>query len=517
MRELVLLRYQLLWATARTSRGRIVLFGTGILLISSFAALILYTGFATGRSVFLGQAQRAVPGALSVLFLQSILVTNLLGVGMNVIFSEAELRRYPLTVFDRLLARHVIAILDPFWAVYLALYLGLAAGLAAVGASSLFPAVIAATLLLLCNYAAARIVDQAIQRVTAHQAGTEALLGVVAVSALGIAMAVGTKQASLEHMDTVYDLATYSPAFAAASAMTGGPPFVLLTLLIWLVVLIPSLVWLESNPPRAARRRTGEVAWDTFFERAGQRFGSTLGPLVTFWLRFQTRNIVGRRMLFAAIPLFSIITYAKYRDDQLDDPNGAFIAALGTLPLVAIFTTWRTAVNQFGYLGGGLRRLLLFPVPPSLLLRSCTYVCTIVSLLISTLCVTGWALFSPYSFDLRRIAMLACSAITGLCLFHSASVWVTVLKPRRGNYFMQIGNDSPLWGTLLAAVGSVCALVLPLIAYRTWPAGTSPETWWSLVPVTAVAVGLYFAMLGLAGWTLARRRERLLVVVEGKD
>jgi hypothetical protein len=90
-------------------------------LFGLVAAFVLSGGFAGALAmVRSGQAERMAQGALSMLFFQAILVANLLGLGMNAIFSERELRRYPLTAVDRLLAPHVIAILDPFWSLYLA-------------------------------------------------------------------------------------------------------------------------------------------------------------------------------------------------------------------------------------------------------------------------------------------------------------------------------------------------------------------------------------------------------------
>jgi len=43
------------------------------------------------------------------------------GFRLNAIFSDTELRRYPLGALDRRLARHLIGIVDPFWFFFLAL------------------------------------------------------------------------------------------------------------------------------------------------------------------------------------------------------------------------------------------------------------------------------------------------------------------------------------------------------------------------------------------------------------
>jgi hypothetical protein len=49
----------------------------------------------------------------------------LLGLGTNPTFSDAAVRRYPLSSFQRLGARHLVGLLEPLWILVLALDLGL--------------------------------------------------------------------------------------------------------------------------------------------------------------------------------------------------------------------------------------------------------------------------------------------------------------------------------------------------------------------------------------------------------
>jgi hypothetical protein len=203
--ELVSLQYRLLWANVRTRNGRIFLFLAGILVFGLFAALVLFGGIAGGLIAVRSKgAERMAQGALSMLFFQSILVANLLGMGMNAIFSETELRCYPLTAVDRLVSRHLIAILDPFWFVYLAFYLGLALGLFFFGAGGVLPATAAALLLLLCNYAAARGAGLAIERLTVRTAGTEILIAGALLAVLAIALAAHAISADASRMEAFY-------------------------------------------------------------------------------------------------------------------------------------------------------------------------------------------------------------------------------------------------------------------------------------------------------------------------
>src|ERR1035441_5658274 len=132
--QLVKLRYQLLWAKTRSRNGRIALFLAGYLLLVLLIALLTMGGFGAAMlAVRSGKAEPIAQGVLAALFLEAVLAANILGFGMSAIFSETELRRYPLTAPDRRIARHLTGILDPFWFLFLALELGLAVGLYVMG------------------------------------------------------------------------------------------------------------------------------------------------------------------------------------------------------------------------------------------------------------------------------------------------------------------------------------------------------------------------------------------------
>ena len=86
---------------------------------------------------------------LSSVFVQALIATISLGFGMNTIFSDLELRRYPIRARERFLVRHIIGIVDPFWILFLILQLGLVAGLYVTGGTP-FGQGILAVLLLFC-------------------------------------------------------------------------------------------------------------------------------------------------------------------------------------------------------------------------------------------------------------------------------------------------------------------------------------------------------------------------------
>ena len=99
--HLIGLRYKLLWAKTRTRNGKIALFMAGYLL------LVLRPGFSRwwarrghGRGT-LRKAERIAQGVLTALFVSATVTSVVLGFGMNEIFSDTELRRYPLNAAER--------------------------------------------------------------------------------------------------------------------------------------------------------------------------------------------------------------------------------------------------------------------------------------------------------------------------------------------------------------------------------------------------------------------------------
>ena len=91
---------------------------------------------------------------LTGIFAQGLLASVILGFGMTAIFSETELRRYPLRARERRVTRHFIGIADPFWILFFVLDLGMAFGLYLFGAGGFWYGLPAVLLLFVCNYIA---------------------------------------------------------------------------------------------------------------------------------------------------------------------------------------------------------------------------------------------------------------------------------------------------------------------------------------------------------------------------
>jgi hypothetical protein len=516
--NLVGLRYKLLWAKTRSRNGRIALFLSGYLLLLMLIMLMAFGGFgAAMAAVQSGKALAIAQAALAGLFIQAVISTNLLGFGMSTIFSETELRRYPLTASDRRLARHLTGILDPFWFLFLALELGLALGLFGLGASGFWAAITAVLLLFVCNYLCARVVAAFVDRMMKRKGGATILLALIMMFAVLPGPLATLFKKRPELAGQLVAPAAYTPPFGAARAMVlhdSAAAAGFATLVAWIVVFLLVLVWLENRPPERQAAVSTKLTWESPFDRVGAFFGPSLGPFVAHWLRFYGRNGRTRTMAMLSIPLAAFLTYSTSRTLG---PDGIFIAALGTISMATFLGTSRIAVNQFGYSGGAFRRYFLLPTAPGVTLRAASYAALALGAASIPITLALWLVLAPVPFDPRRVAMLLATGLTGLFLFNAAGLWVTLYNPRKGNYDSNFGNDLSLGGNVVLIGSMLCALLLPRALHHWFPSAVSPESWLLYLPLPLFAAVLYRISLGSAGRLFSGRREKLLAVVEGRD
>jgi hypothetical protein len=518
--ELVRLRYQLLWAKTRSRNGRIALFLAGYILLVMLISLLASGGFGAALiAVRSGKAEIVARVALGVIFLEGLIATTILGFGMNAIFSETELRRYPVNATERRLARHLIGIADPFWFLFLALELGLAVGLYVAGAGSFWLGFLAALLLFVCNYLAARVLALVVDRVMQRKSGAFILLAVIFSLSLGPSMLVPKLEKNRELGRAIVNALQYTPPFGAAAAMVRADSGALLglgTIVWWGLGLTAVLVALERRPPRV--RVAADSAIMTFggpVDRlSAALFDPENAPLVAHWVRFYARNNRFRTLYVLSLPLLAFLTYNVSRRSGA---NGMFATALGTIGCVSFLGTSRIAVNLFGYVGGAFRRYFLLPTDPAAALRTGSYASLLLGGSMLPIALVAWVALAPMAFDPRKLFMLAGAGITGLFVFHGLGLWVTLFNPRRGNYSSSFGNDLSLGGNIVLIGGMLMGIFLPQVLLRVAPALVSADNWWGAIPLALVGIGFYTITLRAAGPLFVARREKLLAVVEGRD
>ena len=512
--DLIRLRYKLMWARMRSRNGKIALFAAGCLLFALVSTLLGAGGVAAGiLAIRGGHAERMAQAVLSGLFVNAVFGSVLMGFGMNAVFSDTELRRFPLRQRERFVARHVLGMADPFWVLLLALEAGLVVGLYVFGTYSLWYAAMAVLLLYVCGYLLTRVVGVWIERLMNTRSGTMIVLGFI----MALSMVPGMLQPVLKKHSALTDGALavlhYTPPFGAAAAMThqGTEAFLGLGMIAtWAVGLAAALVALERRPIARRQSAGSRATWDGPVDRLSALFGPRMAPLVGHWLRFYLRCNRFRMMYLFSMPMAAFLIYNMGQPRK--GLGSHFAVALGAFPIVAFMGTSRIALNQYGYVGGAFRRFFLFPTDPAASLRAGSYVAVLLSAAMIPPAAILWAVFAPHPLDPRMVLMPVVNAVTVLFAFHGVGLWTSLYGPRRGDYYKSLGNDLSLAGNIAMTGTLLPCLILPVVL---GPA-VSTANWWMTFPPAALAVAFYAASLRGASAVFPARRERLLAVLEGK-
>jgi hypothetical protein len=492
----------------------------GYLLLVLLIVLFASGGFGAALvAVRTGKAETVAQAVLSGLYVQAVVAAVVLGFGVNAIFSEAQLRRYPLKAQERRVARHFIGVLDPFWFLILALELGLLVGLYVASAASFWLGLIAVLLLFVSNYLLARVVALLLERLMQRKFGAAVLLGAIACLGFLPAILRPVLKGHRGAITALLHVLGYTPPFAAAATMTRTDLAALSGLLLqlwWLLGLAAAVVALERRPPYTPRAaQTVIITWDTPYDRLAAFFGPRLGPLMAHWLRFYMRNTRLRTLYAMALPIAATLIFSLGRQTK-NHPGSQFGAALTAFAALGCMGTAQFSVNQFGYVGGGFRRFFLLPAQPATVLRAGSYTFVLMS---SVLIVAGtllFVLFSPFSFDARMLIMLVGAAVASLFVFLGLGLWATLFGPRCCDYYNNFGNDLSAAGNTVVIGGMLALIFGPRLITRSWPAALAPDKWWMAFPVVLLAAAFYFSSLERAGTMLLARREKLLAIVEGK-
>ena len=519
---LIRLRYKLLWANTRTRNGKIALFFAGYLLLVMVLALLAAGGLGAGMAAIRSGHGTALAGALLTgIFAQALLASVILGFGMTVIFSETELRRYPLRAADRRLTRHFIGIADPFWILFFVLDLGLAFGLYLFGAGGFWYGLMAVLLLFACNYIAARVLAMLVQRLTSQRFGSMIMLVLV----MCVGMVPALLQPVLKKNPALFtglkQIWWTTPPAAAGVAMTHLDFSALRALgliVVWTVALIVLLMAIERWPQKTAVARSSKVVWEDRMDRLATVFGPKTGPLVAHWLRFYWRNNRFRTIYPLALPLAAFLLFFLSRQSHSPGPfgGGVFPNALCVFGILGFIGTGQFAVNQFGYVGGGFRRFLLLPTHSAAAFRAGSFMFISLSGALILPAAVLWSLFAPIPSNAPMLAMLVGFSLTSLFLFHGVALWTSILGPRRGNYKQALGNDLSLAGNVTIIGGMMSLLFLPQLLLR----GTSPQLaqnfWWTTPLMALAALVFYVVSLRITTGLFRARREQIMALMEGK-
>ena len=517
--RLVGLRYQLLWAQTRTRNGRIVLFVSGYTTAILIVVLLSIGGYGAAMlAVRSGKAELVAQTVLGSLFLDALFISVVTGFGINNVFTDAALRRFPLTAGERLAARHLTGILEPVWLFTLALFIGLSTGMYVLGPGGFWLGAIGAVWLLITDYLLARVMATLIEWLSHVRGGTVILFLMLVTVCMLPGLMVPRMVSSPASRQTALSVLHYTPPFAAAALTVptdaGRIAYAFGVLAGWTAALALLLIALERAAAKPHGQAAAAISWDDRYERAASIFGPTLEPLVGRTLRYYVRSNKVRFNYIFALPALAFLTFANAHG------TGAlhyFVRALGAFTIAGFLSTATMSTNQFGFDSSGFRRYFLLPVQPGVILRASSYTALALGGLLVGAALMLWLAFAPVPFEPRMLPMLIGCGAGGLFLFNALALWTSLLSPRRTDFESTFGNQLSLGANVLL-IGGIMVVVFGMFFIDKSVTPQAVLSLWWVPPAGAVlAIAFYVYSLRLGAQIFVNRREALLNIIEGRN
>jgi hypothetical protein len=291
-----------------------------------------------------------------------------------------------------------------------------------------------------------------------------------------------------------------------AAALIAGKPSGLPVLLIWAASLISAVRALER------RRRPSQTVvsrMPTASTLAGglvRVFPARVRPFAQNALLFYFRcpRIQMSALIYVPVMFMSMTFSAKAR----------LVPTFSVIATMAAFITHPLSLNQYGYLGQGVRRYALLPLPFSRTLRWTSLAGVAVSAL-----AVGPALAFAFAFrlapwDVRAAAVVLFASAAAICMSGACGLWTSVWAACPGEYGEVFVNDMAGRVKLVFPL-MMMLLFSPMLLLNRTPTAEVLERWWVFAVIAVPFAILYGASLILAGRTAARRREQLIQAVTG--
>jgi hypothetical protein len=432
---------------------------------------------------------------------------------MSHIFSDGFLRRYALRSVERLIARHLIAVLEPIWILTLAWYMGLAAGFVLLGTVRWWAALGSAILLLAANYLLARALLSLIDHILAMRRGPILLL--VALGVLFPLPAVVGPMLARNGLalGQVLTLLKLTPPFAAASIIAGAPVFssagLLLLLVGYCAALTAAIAALDRLPFPSLTVAGAKAAWDEPWDYIAAVFGPELGPLIGKILRYYVRS----PQLLLNYPFSAVGLVLLTLPFGGGDPVRSFLAALGAITAVGSMSMGAMTMNAFGFDESGFRRYFLVPVAPAVVLRAVAIVPLILGSIVIPISLGVWLAVSRVLLDTRMLLMLLSSGFGGMLLLQALGIWTSLLSPRAIKLNAMWGNKLSFSANALMVASMFLMFgLMPLYDYI--GAKAVLAHWWIQPLVALAAAGFYVVTLRAGSAVFCSRRERMLSLIE---
>lgn len=516
---LVRLRYQLIWAHARTGSGKVALLFALYLLGGMLALLFTFGGLgASIAAIELGRGESVARWMLSSLFANGIGLSLLFGLGPRSAFAEDSLRRYPLSAQERFGVRHVIGLLDPTWLILIAGAVGMAVGFVWLGAGSLVTGIPAALLFIIANYLATAVLLSIIGVMMATRLGATVLgalmILLVSFGPLAVASLVTAQREIVwRALDRVLQ---FTPPGAAASMIAGDEPlrvlFGLGLLLFWCAILISTLGKLERRPRAVEEAPAGRASWNDFYDQFGNLFGRRYGPLASKSLRYHLRCNLVR---FSLVTSPTIVLMGKFLIPGAG-PGGFFQVSLMIFFIMSSATGAALMLNQFGYDGAGIRRYAVMPMPLADALRAGAFASLMLRAVAVCVAIALWlAFYNSEVLTWRMLVMILSIALASLLLFNALGFWTSIYAAKSAD-FDAMWNNRLSFGANVVVIGGI---LIPLwgtmfIANRIGQSAFL-RFWWIPILALLLCAGFFALTMRTVDKPLNARREKLINLIAG--
>ena len=520
---LVGLRYKLIWAQARSSSGRIVVFilVTLFLLIVGVVFAVVGLGAAVAGA-HVGRAEVITRGVLSGFHLSAVMTSLFFGLGPRAAFSETVLRRFPLTSRERLLIRHLIGLIDPIWFVLATCALGIAVGLAVTGSGSMLGGLLAAVLYVTAAYLSAAfvmtLVDWLMQTATGSSA--LALFGLAALSFSGLGLSWLFDQGNPQRLEAFDRVLHFVPSGLATQVMVSSSlsarVVAIALLLVWILVLLGCISGLENRRARhtsSSSSVTGEHDLDSLYDRVARLFGPVYAPLVGKSLRYYLRsNRV--RLGLASAPIFAFMGRFMSQNPALGGAEFYFTFAF--FAFLGFSGTSSIALNQFGSDGKGVRRYALLPVKFCVPVRAGSLTSLLLGAAVVAPTIWLWTVITSVEPDWRTVAMLASSSLGGLFLFNGLAMWTTLFSPKSVDFTSTLNNRLSLGGNVVVAGGLIVVFVVHFALMRK-ALDSVLALWWLSAAFALLSLILYAVCWWAVGPISETRRHSVIDAISSQS
>ncbi len=517
--SLLELRYRLLWAQARLSNGKFILYLTGCLLFGLAAVFLQLGGLgAVTAAIHSDRAEFAAGILLSVIYANAVLIALLLGAGLDPIFSDEALRRYPVRRMERFAARQTLSFLEPLWLLILVLYLAIAVGFSLFGIASIWIAAPAAFLLAVSNYLPARILSMLIGRLLAMKHGPQILLAVVMLLFMLPSLLIGIDWGSGALQMNVLPALRWFPPSAAASVFTGEFSLSGLGWTLYLcaccIALAAAVFRLDALPMPARsildRQSLSLQTGESLYDRVADIFRAEIAPLVGKVLRYYVRSPQLRfNYLFS---LFGIVPFTFLLGGR-EDAARSFSLAVGYASIAGYISMGAMTSNVFGFDNSGFRRYFLLPVPAKTILKTSAIVPLLLGAPIIPVSITLWLMITPASIEARMLPVLLSGGFAGLLLFQALGIWISLFNPRAIPFKISFGTRLSAGANVLMIAAIFSWFFIPTTLDAIGMQAVL-DRWWIAPILLLGTVAFYAGTLRAGAIAFSKHRERMLATIE---